>query len=113
MLSYLIRRSLIGALTLLIITFLVYGMIRNMPGNPLTQEMSRLDPGKTISADDLERLKRIYGLDKPWYQAYFVWAKNVAGDRGRSARGRRAGRSGLRQASALLPLGSRWGRCAV
>ena len=30
-------------------------------------------------------MKAAYGLDKPWYQAYFVWLGNVArGDLGRS-----------------------------
>jgi peptide/nickel transport system permease protein len=38
-----------------------------------------------MSPADLERLNRLYGLDKPWYQAYFVWLGNVVrGDLGRS-----------------------------
>jgi peptide/nickel transport system permease protein len=85
MLTYLTRRIAIVLITLLLITFVVYGLIRNMPGNPLTQQMSRLDPGKMISADDFERLNKIYGLDKPWYVAYGDWLGNLARlDLGRS-----------------------------
>ena len=77
MFSYLIRRLLIGALTLLLITFIVYGLIRNMPGTPLTVNMAEVDPSKRLSADDLERLNKAYGLDKPWATAYAYWLGNL------------------------------------
>lgn len=90
MLNYLVRRVLIGLVTLVIITFLVYGMIRRMPGTPLTLDQSVTDPSKEISPAELERLNRAYGLDKPWYQAYFQWLGNLAqGDMGRSFRHKR------------------------
>lgn len=85
MLTYLVRRLAIGALTLLLITFIIYALIRNMPGSPLTQELSRLDPGKVMSQEDYQRILKLYGLDKPWYQAYGIWAQNLLqGDLGRS-----------------------------
>jgi peptide/nickel transport system permease protein len=85
MFSYLVRRLAISLLTVVLITFIVYGLIRNMPGTPLTMNLAETDPSKRISDEDLERLKRIYGLDKPWYEAYGVWMTNlVKGDLGRS-----------------------------
>ena len=85
MLSYIVRRLGIGLITLTLITFIIYGLIRNMPGSPVTQELSQLDPGKAISQEDYERILKSYGLDKPWYVAYGVWVKNVLqGDLGRS-----------------------------
>lgn len=78
MLSYLIRRTLVGAVTLLLITFVVFGLVRNMPGTPLTIATAEIDPSKKISDEDYERLKKIYGLDKHWTQAYFIWIGNVA-----------------------------------
>jgi peptide/nickel transport system permease protein len=85
MLTYLTRRLAIALVTLILITFVIYGLIRNMPGNPLTQEISRLDPGKVMSSEDFERLNKIYGLDKPWYEAYGSWIVNVVQlDLGRS-----------------------------
>ncbi|MDX1944271.1 MAG: ABC transporter permease [Pirellulaceae bacterium] len=78
MVSYLIRRLLLAALTLLLVTFVVYALIRNMPGTPLTLDLATADPSKRISKQEEERLKRTYGLDKPWYIGYFVWLRKVA-----------------------------------
>ena len=55
MLNYLVRRLLLGLVTLVLITFLVYGLIRNMPGTPLTLEMGE-DPSHKISEEDQERM---------------------------------------------------------
>jgi len=73
MLSYLIRRLLLAALTLLLVTFAIYALIRHMPGTPLTIDMATTDPSKRISNEEKLRLERAYGLDKPWYIGYFVW----------------------------------------
>ncbi|MEX0939405.1 MAG: ABC transporter permease [Pirellulales bacterium] len=77
MLNYLVRRLLIGALTLLMITFVIFGLIRNMPGTPLTVAFAEVDPSREMSEADLERLEKLYGLDKPWPQAYLVWIRNL------------------------------------
>jgi peptide/nickel transport system permease protein len=85
MLNYLIRRLLIGSITLLLITFVIYGLIRNMPGTPLTVNNAEQDPSKEITPERQKQLEAIYGLDKPWYEAYGVWLSNVLrGDLGRS-----------------------------
>jgi peptide/nickel transport system permease protein len=77
MTSYLIRRGGIALLTLLLITFLVYGLIRAMPGTPIVADQRMMDPSKQISEEARARLERLYGLDKPWYEAYFVWLGNT------------------------------------
>ena len=86
MLSYLIRRLLLGALTLVLVTFAIYALIRNMPGTPLTINMAETDPSKEVSKEEQERLAKTYGLDKPWYIGYWVWIGNVVleGDLGKS-----------------------------
>jgi peptide/nickel transport system permease protein len=85
MLNYLIRRVALGFLTLLLITFVVYALIRHMPGTPLTLDMATMSPRAMPTQADIDRLNRLYGLDKPWYQAYFVWLRNVVRfDLGRS-----------------------------
>lgn len=85
MLNYLLRRALAGALTLFLITFFVYGLMRAMPGSPLVVDMAESDPSKRLSKEDQKRLEKIYGLDKPWYVAYKNWLWGVAtGDLGRS-----------------------------
>jgi len=77
MLHYIVRRLAIGLLTLLLVTFVVYGLVRNMPGTPLTADPAMNDPSKMISAAEVARLEKLYGLDKPWYQAYFHWVGNL------------------------------------
>lgn len=84
MFSYLIRRAVIGVGTLLLITFMVFALIRKMPGTPLTAAEGA-DPSRMMSPADLRRLEKIYGLDKPWPEAYVLWVKNLATlDMGRS-----------------------------
>jgi peptide/nickel transport system permease protein len=90
MASYIIRRLLIGVVTLLFITFVIFALIRNMPGTPLTMDLAELDPSRQISQEELQRLEQIYGLDKPWPLAYVQWLGNMARlDMGRSFREKR------------------------
>lgn len=77
MFNYLVRRLGLGLLTLILITFLVYALIRHIPGTPLTTDPAMMNPGKMPSQADIQRWEKLYGLDKPWYQAYFVWLGNV------------------------------------
>lgn len=85
MVSYLIRRMALAVVTLVMITGIVYGLARAMPGTPLTIAIGETDPSRKLNPADIERMKKAYGLDKPWYTAYFVWVGNVAcGDLGRS-----------------------------
>ena len=78
MFAYLIRRVLIGCITLVCITFVVFGLIRNMPGNPLDSELAMLDPSRKISEADYRRMEKAYGLDKDWPVAYVQWMGNLA-----------------------------------
>ena len=85
MFNYLVRRVALGLVTLLLISFVVYALIRHIPGTPLTADPAMMNPAKMPSQADIKRWEKLYGLDKPWYQAYFVWLGNVVhGDLGRS-----------------------------
>ncbi|MEZ6069733.1 MAG: ABC transporter permease [Pirellulales bacterium] len=77
MIHYIVRRLLIGVMTLVMITFFIYGLIRAMPGSPLLVQMAQLDPSREMNAEDLKRMEKAFGLDKPWYQAYGVWVGNL------------------------------------
>ena len=77
MLAYIVRRLAIGCLTLLLITFLVYGIVRLMPGTPLTADPAKMDPSLQVTPEYRAKMERYYGLDKPWYQPYFVWLGNI------------------------------------
>ncbi|CAN0343042.1 unnamed protein product, partial [Ectocarpus sp. 4 AP-2014] len=84
-LDYLIRRLVLALGTLLLITFLVYGLIRLMPGDPLLVALESMGPDKMASTEDIERMREIFGLNDPWYVAYFQWlGRTVTGDLGTS-----------------------------
>ena len=83
MAGYLIRRILLGLLTLLLITMVVFALVRFMPGSPLDTDPAMMNPDKMPSAEDLERIKKAYGLDKAVHEAYWDWLKGLAtGDLG-------------------------------
>ncbi|MDZ4817955.1 MAG: ABC transporter permease [Planctomycetota bacterium] len=77
MVTYLFRRILLGCLTLVLITMLVYGLIRMMPGDSVSAEYGAMDPGMKINKADEERMREARGLNLPWYFGYFKWAVNV------------------------------------
>jgi peptide/nickel transport system permease protein len=59
-----------------IVTFIV---IQLPPGDYLSSYISRLEQqsGDSISEDQIEALKRQYGLDLPLYQRYFKWVESM------------------------------------
>lgn len=77
MISYLIRRMLVGLLTLMLITCLIYTLIRLMPGSPLDADPAMMDPSKMPSQADIDRMRAVYGLDKPLHEAYWQWLTNT------------------------------------
>jgi len=58
MFSYFVRRLFIGLITLVLITFIIFGLIRNMPGTPISVNMAMIDPGKELNPADVERMKK-------------------------------------------------------
>jgi ABC-type dipeptide/oligopeptide/nickel transport system permease component len=77
MVSYLVRRLIFAALTVVVITFVVYALIRSMPGDAVSLEMGESDPKRMQSALERERQRKLYGLDHPWPIGYGIWAKNL------------------------------------
>jgi microcin C transport system permease protein len=89
MFEYTIRRLLWMIPTLLGITFITFAIVNLAPGSPLDQKIQQMrfsgnadDAGSskstgTISNEVLEAMKKQYGFDKPWYERYFIWVKNL------------------------------------
>ena len=65
MFNYLVRRVALGLVTLLLITFVIYALIRHIPGTPLTADPAMMNPSKMPSQADIKRWEKLYGLDKP------------------------------------------------
>lgn len=78
MLNYAVRRLLSAIPTLLIIITLAFFMMRLAPGGPFDRE-------KQLPPEIEANILRAYNLDKPVYQQYFDYMKNIVrGDFGPS-----------------------------
>jgi peptide/nickel transport system permease protein len=73
MLQYIVRR-LLQAIPLLIgVSILGFAMMHLAPGGPLA--VYTLNP--TITAQDIERIKHVFGLDQPLHIQYTKWAYGI------------------------------------
>jgi len=72
-LQYIIKR-LLQAIPLLIgVSIIGFAMMHLAPGGPLA--VYTLNP--TITAQDIERIKHVFGLDQPLHIQYFKWAYGI------------------------------------
>lgn len=82
MTRYLIQRLVESALVLALMSFVVYGLIGLMPGDPIDLMVSS---NPNFTSADAERLRAIYGLDRPLLERYVAWAaRALSGDLGYS-----------------------------
>lgn len=70
MTRFLLGRLAQSLLVLLVMSFVVYGLMGLMPGDPIDL-MIGADPKMT--SEDAERLRQLYGLDKPLLERYGNW----------------------------------------
>ena len=77
MVKYIIKRVLIGLLTLIVLVAITFAMTKVMPGSPLQS--------KNVSGEVLQKMEATYGLDKPPVEQFFIYCKNLLhGDMGTS-----------------------------
>jgi peptide/nickel transport system permease protein len=82
MLSYLARRLLESVFVLAVMSLVIYALIGLMPGDPI-DIMIFSDPEMTPA--EAERLRAVYGLDRPIIERYLAWLGNaLTGDFGYS-----------------------------
>ncbi|WP_111429641.1 ABC transporter permease [Rhodobacteraceae bacterium DSL-40] len=80
MLGYTIRRLLALVPVLLGLTVIVFAIMAMIPGDPATAIL-----GSYATPENVARLNRELGLDRPLVEQYFIWLGNLAhGDLGRS-----------------------------
>lgn len=72
MLVFALRRLLSAIPTLLIVTLLVFGMVKLLPGDP-----ARLMLGEEATPQALTELRHSMGLDRPLSQQYVGWLGSV------------------------------------
>jgi peptide/nickel transport system permease protein len=74
--TYIIRRLFLGLITIILITIMVFMVMRLLPGDPLIMYLSQSDIGQ-IPPEQMEALKHKFGLDKILPMQYVVWIGNV------------------------------------
>lgn len=79
---YLAERLLQSVVVLAVMSFVIYGLMWLMPGDPIDLMISA-DPKMT--SEDAARLRDLYGLDRPFLERYLNWlGAALSGDLGYS-----------------------------
>jgi len=74
MLSYLVRRVLLAALTIVVISILSFIIIHLPPGDYVDAYIAQLaSSGAIVGAEEAANLRAQYGLDQPMYVQYLRW----------------------------------------
>src|SRR3954452_6508952 len=83
--TYLLQRALLGFVTLIGVTILIFLAMRVLPGDPLAMMTSESGMTYTLSDDELNAARAALGLDRPYYLQYLSWIGDVArGNLGKS-----------------------------
>jgi peptide/nickel transport system permease protein len=83
--AYIIRRVIQAAVVVIILSLIVFFIMRLLPGDPLVIFMGRSAGQGGITPEQLELLRVQYGLDKPLMVQYFNWVGGIfQGDLGES-----------------------------
>ena len=81
MYQFVLRRVLLSIPTLLIVSFLIFGMVRINPDSIVGARL-----GEGYSEEQARQIKHDYGLDRPVATEYVRWVGNIlTGDWGKSA----------------------------
>lgn len=78
--AYILRRLVFAIPVLLLTSLIVFSLLHTVPGDVIVAKLA--DQG-TVKPEDIEAMKRQYGLDKPLPQQYLIWiGRLVRGDLG-------------------------------
>src|SRR5215831_3617212 len=95
--TYILRRLLQIVPTVLMITLVVFVMMRSIPGDPVVALL-----GDAYTEENAIKVRHDYGLDKPIMAQYFIWLGKLAqGDWGTSIL---SGRPVLKDVMVRLPV---------
>jgi peptide/nickel transport system permease protein len=72
--TYIIRRTLQGLLVLLLVSLIMFSLVRSLPDDVILRQ---LDQAAALSQADLARARQELGLDRPFWQQYGTWLRNV------------------------------------
>lgn len=72
MTAYIVRRLIQSLLVIILVTFVVFIVIRLLPGDPILLYLSHQEM-ETLSLEELEATRAAFGLDKPLPVQYYNW----------------------------------------
>ncbi|MEK2645670.1 ABC transporter permease [Bdellovibrio sp. BCCA] len=82
MTTFITRRILQTLAVIVILSYVCFYLMSLMPGDPVDMMVAS---NPKITAEDVARLKSLYGLDQPVYKRYFNWVTSIGqGDLGYS-----------------------------
>lgn len=82
MTAYITRRILQTLVVIVLLSYVCFYLMTLMPGDPVDMMVAS---NPKITAEDIQRLKSLYGLDQPSYVRYYHWMSSVLqGDLGYS-----------------------------
>jgi len=86
MLRFIVQRLLILPILLILFSMIVFWLVDAPPGDYLTSYISNLAAGgSSIRGEQVEALRKQFGLDEPGYIRYFYWVQRLLqGDLGYS-----------------------------
>ena len=74
MIQYLLGRLIHSVIILLLLSMAIYTMLGLMPGDPIDLLITS---NPSVKTEDLVRLKKVYGLDRPLHIRYLKWLHQV------------------------------------
>ncbi len=78
MLNYVVKRVITMMMTLVVISILVFVIIKLPPGDYLTTYIEELKAqGESVDQGRIDFLRKRYGLDQPGYVQYLNWATGL------------------------------------
>jgi len=79
MIRYVLKRLVLLPALLFLFSVVVFAIVQAPPGDFLTTYVATLaSSGSSISAEQVEALRREYGLDRPIWVQYLKWMENLA-----------------------------------
>jgi peptide/nickel transport system permease protein len=83
--TYVLRRLLMALVVLIIVTIIVFFIMRLLPGDPLIIYMGQNAQVQAMQPEQIDELRRKFGLDQPLIIQYFRWVGGIfKGDFGQS-----------------------------
>jgi peptide/nickel transport system permease protein len=84
MTAYILRRIIQSILVILIVSIIVFFLIRFLPGDPILIYLSERE-FSSLTAEQIQAAKHEYGIDRPLLVQYFSWWSDILhGDMGNS-----------------------------